>query len=142
LFTPIAYLEIWQNARMADAHDLIGDDFWRLINATDDELPEIERVLQFTQAQAVDQMIEHSCWSADLPNLVGGRGTPDARRDALRAAYRAAHPPEPTPDRSRLTPLEFELANALQCRCALKTRIARTTISNKLPVFMYTCACA
>jgi hypothetical protein len=46
-------------------------------------------LLEGTQTEAVDEFIEQSCWSEDVPRFVGGKGTPAERREALRAAYRA-----------------------------------------------------
>jgi hypothetical protein len=69
---------------------------WRLIDADDDELPALERDMQFTQVQAVDELIERSYWSVDLPHLMGGRGTHADRLRALRAAYRNAHSLRPS----------------------------------------------
>lgn len=90
-----------------------ADRMWDLILSDDREtIARLEGLLGGRQDEAVDQYIEHSCWSGDLPQFVGNKGTRRERRDALCAAYRAALPP-PEPDFSRLTPLEFQLYNAL-----------------------------
>jgi hypothetical protein len=65
------------------------DEKWRLILADDPaEIARLEALIEGTQAEAVDDFIEESCWSDHLPHLVGGPGTPKQRLDALRAAYR------------------------------------------------------
>ena len=62
---------------------------WQRIFADDPaEIARLEALLEGTQAEAVDEFIEQSCWSEDVPQLVGGKGTPAERREALRAAYR------------------------------------------------------
>ena len=63
---------------------------WQLIFADDPaEIARLEALLEGTQTEAVDEFIEQSCWSEDVPQLVGGKGMPAERREALRAAYRA-----------------------------------------------------
>lgn len=99
---------------MRDIDRLSGEDFWRLILADPPELPAIERELRYTQFQAVDEMIERSCWAESLPKVVGGKGRPAQRLAALRAAYRDAHPNRPLRDFTRLTTLEYQLAEALE----------------------------
>jgi hypothetical protein len=53
------------------------------------EIARLEALLEGTQTEAVDEFIEQSYWSEDVPQFVGGKGTPAERREALRAAYRA-----------------------------------------------------
>jgi hypothetical protein len=43
--------------------------------------------LATTKAEAVNEMIEETGWSVDVPNFVGGKGTAPERRSALRAAF-------------------------------------------------------
>jgi len=63
---------------------------WQLIFADDPaEITRLEALLEGTQTEAVDEFIEQSCWSEDVPRFVGGKGTAAERREALRAAYRA-----------------------------------------------------
>jgi len=63
---------------------------WQLIFADDPaEIARLEALLEGTQTEAVDEFIEQSYWSEDVPQFVGGMGTPAERREALRAAYRA-----------------------------------------------------
>lgn len=66
------------------------DPLWQLI-LTDNpaEIARLEAELEGTQAEAVNEMIEDSCWSDDLPKFVGGKGTAAERRSALRKAYLA-----------------------------------------------------
>lgn len=65
-----------------------GETAWRLILSDDPaEIAEIEAAYGMTQAEVVDRFIENSCWSVDVPEFVGGKGTPRERRAALRAAY-------------------------------------------------------
>jgi len=69
--------------------DTAGQTAWRLILADDPaEIAEIEAAYGRTQAEAVEDFIEASCWSDAVPELVGGKGTPRERLDALRAVYR------------------------------------------------------
>jgi hypothetical protein len=98
---------------MKDIGAHYADRMWELILSDDAQnIARLEILLEGTQDDAVDQYIERSCWSDDLPRFVGNKGTARARRDALRAAYIAQLPP-PEPDFSLLTPLEFRLYNAL-----------------------------
>lgn len=65
----------------------------RLILADDPaEITRLETSIGETQPEVIDDFIENSCWSADLPDFVGGRGTPAERRAALRAVYLAQNP--------------------------------------------------
>jgi hypothetical protein len=63
---------------------------WRLI-FTDKpaDIAPLEAELENTQSAAVDFMIEETCWSDDVPQFVGGKGTPAERRTALRKAFLA-----------------------------------------------------
>jgi hypothetical protein len=67
---------------------------WPLI-LTDNpaEVARLETAFATTQAEAVNQMIEDTCWGDDLPEFVGGKGTPAHRRSALRIAYLANKTP-------------------------------------------------
>ena len=38
-------------------------------------IAQLEAELDGTQAEAVDYMIEETCWSADVPDFIGGKGT-------------------------------------------------------------------
>ncbi len=98
---------------MKDIGAHYADRMWELILSDDTEtIAQLEILLEGTQDEAVDEYIERSCWSNDLPRFVGNKGSRRERRDALRAAY-IAQRPKPEPDFSRLTPLEFRLYNAL-----------------------------
>ena len=57
-----------------------------------DRISRLETSLGETQSEVIHDFIENSCWSADLPDFTGGRGTPANRRAALRAAYLAQNP--------------------------------------------------
>jgi len=67
---------------------------WRLI-FTDNpaDIARLQTELDGTQAEAVDFMIEETCWSEDVPQFVGGKGTAPERRKALRTAYVANKQP-------------------------------------------------
>jgi hypothetical protein len=63
---------------------------WELILSDDAAtIARLETDLGLTQAQAVDEFIETSCWGDDLPHLTGKRGTPERRLEALRRIFRA-----------------------------------------------------
>jgi hypothetical protein len=67
---------------------------WRLIFSDNPgDRASLGTELEGTQAEAVDYMIEETCWSVDVPDLVGGKGTPEERRKALRKAYLANRTP-------------------------------------------------
>jgi hypothetical protein len=71
---------------------------WQLIFADSAaEITRLEALAETTQSQAVDLFIEQSCYDRDLPALVGGKGTADERRAALRAAYLAMNGTAPAP---------------------------------------------
>jgi hypothetical protein len=62
----------------------------RLVKADDPaEIARMQAVLKCTQDEAVNHFLERSCCSEDLPDFVGGKGTPQERRSALRALWRA-----------------------------------------------------
>jgi hypothetical protein len=99
---------------MKDGFDT-ADLKWLLILSDDPtEIARLEVLLEGTQAEAVDEMIEITCWSDDLPHLTGHRGTPLRRLEALRAVYSVVNRPRPETDLSRLSPIEYRLAEALQ----------------------------
>ncbi len=50
-----------------------------------------------THSQTIDLFIEQSCYDRDLPAFVGGKGTADEQRAALRAAYLAMNGTAPAP---------------------------------------------
>lgn len=78
-----------------------ADVMWELIMSDDPAvIARLEAKLDGTQSEAVDQYIENSCWSEDLPHLIGCRGTPVERREALRAAYTSTtvYDPNAAPD--------------------------------------------
>src|SRR5262245_13420236 len=63
--------------------------------------------LRITQGEAVDELIEHTCWGGeDLPDLVGGNGSAAERLGRLRAVLERDLW---VFDQSLLTPLEFEM---------------------------------
>ena len=53
-------------------------DARRRLILTDDaaEISRLETSLGETQSEVIDDFVENSCWSADLPDFTGGRGTP------------------------------------------------------------------
>jgi hypothetical protein len=54
-----------------------GNAAWRLILADNaDEIAKAEAEYGATQAGMVEYFIENTCWSEDVPDLVGGNGTP------------------------------------------------------------------
>lgn len=64
-----------------------GEKAWHLIRAGHPKtIRGLEKLLGKTQAEVVDRMIERSCWSENVPEFVGGKGTPAQRRAALLAA--------------------------------------------------------
>jgi hypothetical protein len=46
----------------------------------------------------VNDFIEESCCGLDMPEFIGGKGTPQQRRSALRALWRAYAAEGETPD--------------------------------------------
>ena len=74
---------------MNSDHETPGDTAWRLILADDPaEIARLEADYGRSQADTANFMIEETCWSTELPELRGGKGTPRERLEALRAAYR------------------------------------------------------
>jgi hypothetical protein len=78
----------------------------------------LEPLAGMTQQQAVDDFIETSCWSQDLPQFTGHKGTAQQRLQALRTVHlntlreQLKRPGEL--DYIVLTPLEDHLASALR----------------------------
>lgn len=61
---------------------------WRLIMSDKPkEIKKLEKKLDGTQGEAVDNFIEESCWRDEVPQFTGNKGTPRERLTALRAAY-------------------------------------------------------
>ena len=70
-----------------------GQTAWRLIRCDDPaEIAEIEADYGMTQAEAVDDFIEESCWTSAVREFVGGKGTPRDWLIALRSAYARENP--------------------------------------------------
>ena len=87
---------------------------WELIRSDDPATIErLQNHLHVTQAEAVYEFIEGSCWTHDVPHLTGHRGTAEERRDTLCRLYDATNKPPKQHDLSWLTPLEYQLAEAL-----------------------------
>lgn len=75
------------------------EEMRKLVCADDPaKISRLEALLGCTQEEAVDHFVEVSCWGYDLPGFRGSRGTPQERRAAVRAAWRAEHVPEPADD--------------------------------------------
>lgn len=53
-----------------------------------EEISELETLLGCTRDEAVSHFVEESCCSDDLPDFVGGKGTPEDRRYALLALWK------------------------------------------------------
>ena len=71
-----------------------ADRLWALVFADDpDVIGRLEIELETSRLAAVDGLIERSCWSEDLPQLVGGKGSTAERLAALRAAHRQQKKP-------------------------------------------------
>jgi hypothetical protein len=65
-----------------------GDTAWQLILTEDPKkIAKLEDEYGLTQQETVDKLIEKSCWSEDVAEYVGGKGTARERLTALRAAY-------------------------------------------------------
>jgi hypothetical protein len=60
------------------------------------DIARLENLIGETQAEVVDDFVENSCWRQDLPEYVGGKGTPAERRNALRAVFAGKRAPFPT----------------------------------------------
>jgi hypothetical protein len=83
---------------------------WALILSDEPTtIKELEKLLKMTQDEAVDDYVETSCWSQDLPRLVGKKGTPSERLRALRRVYLKEAGPSSQTDYTLLTPLEHSL---------------------------------
>lgn len=103
-----------------------GDAQWQLIFADDPaERQALEEILKMTQAAAVDDFIETSCWKDDLPDLAGNKGTADERLHRLRFAYLLQHSRlRMYTDYALLTPLEhklFDLVRDMEKTCTDET---------------------
>jgi len=62
---------------------------WQLILADDPRrIAKLEAKLEAPRTEIVDWLIEETCWSDDLPSLVGHKGTSLERLAALRDVYR------------------------------------------------------
>ena len=93
-----------------------GDAQWALIFSDDPaEIKKLEGIVKMTQAGAVDDFIETSCWKDDLPDLVGNKGTADERLHRLRFVYLLQHSKLTTLTEHRLlTPLEHDLVDLVE----------------------------
>jgi hypothetical protein len=89
---------------------------WALIFSDDPaERQALEEILKMTQAAAVDDFIETSCWKDDLPDLAGNKGTADERLHRLRFVYLLQHSKLTTLTEYRLlTPLEHDLVDLVE----------------------------
>ena len=98
------YKEYYEGSNRADAQ-------WALILSEDPAtIKRLEALLKITQSEAVDKFVETSCWSDELPSLVGKRGTSGERLHMLRGAYlKQFSGPAGQTDYSLLTPLEHHL---------------------------------
>ena len=56
----------------------------------------LENLIGETQAEVVDDIVVNSCWWQELPDFVGGKGTPAERRNSLRAVFAGKRAPFPT----------------------------------------------
>ena len=56
----------------------------------------LENLIGETQAEVVDDIVDNSCWWQELPDFVGGKGTPAERRNSLRAVFAGKRAPFPT----------------------------------------------
>lgn len=95
------YQEYYTGTNRADAQ-------WALIFSDDPaEKEKLEGILKMTQAGAVDDFIEGSCWSDDLPNFKGNKGDVEERLYALRLQYLLQNAkPSMQMGHTLLTPLE------------------------------------
>src|ERR1700736_4700340 len=92
-----------------------ADQLWKLILSDDEaEISRLEQELGTTRNAVFYDFLETSCWSEDVPHLTGGKGSPVERLSALRQAYTAQNQQAPKTEFNRLTPLEYQLAEALQ----------------------------
>jgi hypothetical protein len=97
------YKEYYEGSNRADAQ-------WQLIFSDDPaEIKSLEGIVKMSQAAAVDDFIETSCWKDDLTlrGFVGKKGTADDRLHGLRFAYLLQNSRlSMQTDYSLLTPLE------------------------------------
>jgi hypothetical protein len=78
------------NDAVALKSEMPGKTVYRLIVAEDPyDIKVYEAIYGMSQTEAVDHLIEKSCWRDDMPKFVGGKGTPQDRLTALRAAFKA-----------------------------------------------------
>jgi hypothetical protein len=100
------YKEYYEGSNRADAQ-------WQLIFSDDPaEIKSLDGIVKMSQAAAVDEFIETSCWKDDLTlsGFVGKKGTADERLHALRFAYLLQHSRlSMQTDYGLLTPLEHSL---------------------------------
>lgn len=98
------YKEFYEQANRGKAQ-------WQLIFSDDPaEIKKLEAILEMTQADAVNDFIETSCWKDDLPDMAGNKGTADERLHRLRFAYLLQHSRLVMyTDYHLLTPLEHKL---------------------------------
>ena len=62
-----------------------------LVRADDaEEIRELETFVGCTQEEAVTHYVEYSCWSDDMREYSGGKGTPQERLAVLRALWEAS----------------------------------------------------
>ena len=101
-----------------------GTAKWALIFSDDAaEIKALEGVLKMTQAEAVDEFIEDSCWKDDLTvrPVAGKKGSADDRLERLRIAYLIQNARVPGYTQyNLLTPLEhglFDLVRDMEKNC-------------------------
>lgn len=99
---------------------------WALIFSDDPaEIKKLEDIVKMTQAAAVDEFIEDSCWKDELvlSKFVGKKGSADERLHQLRFAYLLQHSKLTTFTEYRLlTPLEhdlFDLVREMEQSCTI-----------------------
>lgn len=112
------YREFYERLNRADAQ-------WALIFSDDPtEKKSLEDILKMSQAAAVDDFIENSCWKDDLTvrPVVGKKGSADDRLQHLRVAYLIQNARVPGYTQySLLTPLEhdlFDLVREMEKECS------------------------
>jgi len=100
------YREFYERLNRADAQ-------WALIFSDDPtEKKSLEDILKMSQAEAVDDFIETSCWKDDLTvrPVAGKKGDADDRLQRLRIAYLIQNAKVPGYTQYKLlTPLEYDL---------------------------------
>jgi hypothetical protein len=92
--------EYWPQLGLVDSDHMVQwvPLLWKLIFADNAaEITRLEALAEATQSQAVDLFIEQSCYDDHLPALVGGKGTAEERRAALRTAYLVLNGTAPAP---------------------------------------------